>query len=51
MPTYQGGTTEMLNFLTSSIIYPQDARDAGVEGIVVTSFIVETNGAVSAIKV
>ena len=41
----------MLNFLTSSIIYPQDARDAGVEGIVVTSFIVETNGAVSAIKV
>ncbi|MFD2514871.1 TonB family protein [Pontibacter locisalis] len=51
MPEYQGGTTEMLNFIASNTHYPQEAREAGAEGLVVVTFIVETNGSISDIKV
>ncbi|WP_162055189.1 TonB family protein [Pontibacter pamirensis] len=47
MPTFAGGDTEMMNFITSNIRYPQDAREAGVEGFVIVSFVVETNGSVT----
>ncbi|WP_439881780.1 TonB family protein [Pontibacter sp. MBLB2868] len=51
MPEYEGGTTEMLNFIARNIQYPQEAKEAGAEGLVVATFIVETNGSLSDIKV
>ncbi len=41
---------KMLEFIYSNIKYPKEARDAAVEGIVVVTFIVETDGSLSDIK-
>lgn len=50
MPAFKGGQTEMLNFIAGNMQYPQDAREAGLAGISVVSFIVETNGTLSDIS-
>ncbi|MDX5423119.1 MAG: energy transducer TonB [Hymenobacteraceae bacterium] len=47
MPAFEGGITEQLNFISSNLQYPQDALATGTAGIVVTSFIVETNRSLS----
>jgi TonB family protein len=49
MPAFEGGDTELMNFLASNMQYPQDARAAGVEGLVVLSMIIETNGSITSI--
>lgn len=49
MPAFKGGNTELKNFLYGNMQYPQDARAAGVEGIVVISMIIETNGSITSI--
>ena len=49
MPAFKGGDAELLNFLYGNMQYPQDARAAGVEGIVVISMIIETNGYITSI--
>ena len=51
MPAYQGGEAEMYRFLGENIRYPEKAKEAGVEGMVVYSFVVEKDGSVSDIKV
>ena len=41
----------MLEFIYKNIKYPQTARDAGTEGMVVVSFIVEKDGSISGSKI
>ena len=51
MPEFPGGEDEMMKFVQDNVVYPQQAKDAGVEGRVFVNFIVETDGSVSDVKV
>ncbi|WP_299754139.1 TonB family protein [uncultured Pontibacter sp.] len=51
MPVFEGGEGAMLKFLGQNIQYPKDAQQAGLEGLVVISFIVGTNGSISDVHV
>jgi TonB family protein len=51
MPQFRGGEAEMLKYLGMNVRYPKEAQEAKVEGIVVASFVVETDGTLSNIKI
>jgi protein TonB len=51
MPTFPGGLESMMKFLHSEIIYPTQARENGVEGKVVLSFIVQTDGSIAFLNI
>jgi protein TonB len=51
MPEYPGGESEMMTFLSKNIAYPQDAREANVQGTVYATFVVNANGKVSNIQI
>ncbi|MEM6396989.1 MAG: TonB family protein [Bacteroidota bacterium] len=63
MPLFPGGEGEtyeakmadsqqkLMMYLFSNIKYPKEARDAGVEGMAVVSFVVEKDGSLSEVRV
>ena len=51
MPQFPGGMAGMMQYLSSNIRYPEDAREAGTQGRVIVSFIVEKDGSISNAKV
>ncbi|WP_266203218.1 energy transducer TonB [Pontibacter kalidii] len=51
MPTFPGGDGEMMKYLGKNIRYPAAAQRAGVEGLVVLSFVVSNTGEISDIQV
>ncbi len=51
MPQYPGGTDSLINYLVNNITYPQQAKDAGIEGRVLVSFVVEKDGAINDVEV
>lgn len=50
-PEFPGGSTQLLNFVNSTREYPQSAYEMGIEGRVTCSFIVNSDGKISHIKV
>jgi hypothetical protein len=32
MPQYEGGEAELMKFISQNIVYPDDAREIGVQG-------------------
>lgn len=46
-PEYPGGQPELYKLLTTNIKYPEEAQKAGVEGMVVITFVVEKDGSLS----
>lgn len=44
MPQYPRGDHELLKFIAQSIKYPTDAQEAGVQGRVICSFVVDKKG-------
>jgi TonB family protein len=50
MPEFPGGFDAMFDFIKANLEYPQEAKDAEIEGIVFVSFVVEKDGSVSSIK-
>jgi TonB family protein len=50
MPEFPGGSEAMMKYLASNVRYPQTEKEAGKEGTVYMSFIVEKDGSVSNIK-
>jgi TonB family protein len=44
---YPGGMKAMMQYLQSTVRYPADARQLGIQGSVFTSFVVDKNGKVS----
>ena len=50
-PQYPGGVQALIGFLSNSIKYPVEAEHYGMEGRVLISFFVETDGTVSDAKV
>ena len=51
MPEYEGGMAALLRFVGQNINYPPNAREAGIEGTVYVSFVVDENGYVGNVKV
>lgn len=50
-PQYPGGQEAMAKFLSDNLVYPAEARDKGITGRVVVTFVVEKDGNVSNVKV
>jgi protein TonB len=50
-PEFIGGQTAMIEFLTKNIVYPKAEREKGIQGTVYVTFIVETDGNLSNVKV
>lgn len=51
MPEYPGGAMAMMEFLQDNMKYPADAEKQKVQGKVMVSFIVETDGSITDVKV
>ena len=51
MPHFPGGDAELQKFLLARINYPQEARDASIQGTVYLTFIVEPDGSITNIVV
>ena len=50
MPTFPGGVTELMNYLSKNTHYPAATKRDGIQGRVVVSFIVEPDGSISNVK-
>jgi TonB family protein len=51
MPEFPGGQQAMSQFLSESVVYPQDAYANGIQGRVICQFVVEKDGRVSDVQV
>lgn len=51
MPTYEGGSEALYQFLRRKIRYPASARRTGIEGTVYVSFVIDAAGQVTDINV
>jgi len=51
MPIFPGGESELMKFFKKNFLYPEPERDLGVMGIVVVSFVVETDGSITSIGI
>nr|WP_294895798.1 energy transducer TonB [uncultured Pedobacter sp.] len=51
MPEFPGGMKAWANFLTKNLNYPPQARENGISGRVVVSFVIDKNGEISNLKV
>lgn len=50
-PQFPGGLEALMTYLQQHIRYPQQARDANIEGKVYVNFVVEADGSISFIKI
>lgn len=48
---FPGGEQALQEYITANLIYPQPAKDNGIEGIVTLDFTVKADGSVGTIKV
>ncbi|MBQ9679002.1 MAG: energy transducer TonB [Prevotella sp.] len=51
MPSFPGGMDGLFQYLSQNIVYPPVCEENGVQGRVICSFIVETDGSISNVKV
>lgn len=51
MPLFPGGEAAMYKWIISHFNYPEMARDGGVQGSVVLTFVVDKNGGITDVKV
>ncbi len=47
MPEFVGGNEELIAFLSKNIKYPKEAKDNDIEGKVIVSFVIDTDGSVT----
>jgi periplasmic protein TonB len=50
-PSFPGGDVARIKFLQQNIVYPQMARESGIQGTVYVTFVVERNGNVTDVRV
>jgi len=50
-PGYPGGDEARLKYLSKAIVYPEMAKESGIQGTVYVTFVVEKNGTISHVKV
>ena len=46
MPEFPGGTTELMKWLSNNVKYPTISFDAGIQGTVITRFVVDKDGSI-----
>lgn len=46
-PAFPGGEDALYEYIGKNIVYPRQAREAGIEGVVVVEFVVEPSGKLS----
>ena len=51
MPSFNGGEEEMYKWLANNIKYPQVAKETGISGTVVVTFVVERDGGITSAQV
>ena len=51
MPSFPGGEKALMEFLSKNTKYPSVAEENGIQGRVVCTFVVETNGSITDVKV
>ena len=51
MPAFRGGEQKMFEFLGNNLVYPKEAKEAGIEGQVFVEFYIERDGTVCDAKV
>ena len=51
MPEFPGGIQKLYNYLGNNIRYPEVAKEAGIQGKVYISFVVEKDGSIKDVKV
>lgn len=51
MPSFKGGEEAMYKWLSEYINYPQAAKETGITGMVIITFIVEKNGSITNAKI
>lgn len=51
MPLFPGGDTALFQFISQNIKYPIKARDAGIQGTVIVTFIIDKIGYIRNVKV
>ncbi|WP_184546674.1 M56 family metallopeptidase [Mucilaginibacter sp. FT3.2] len=51
LPGFPGGVEALGKFLSANIKYPANAREKGIEGRVICTFVIETDGSLSNIKI
>jgi periplasmic protein TonB len=51
MPSFPGGEGELAKFLGANIVYPQIAKESGIQGTVYVSFVVDSKGKVTDVRV
>ncbi len=49
--SFPGGESAQTEFINKTLVYPADAKANGVEGVVVVSFTVKTDGSIGNIKI
>lgn len=49
-PMFTGGSDQMKKFIVSSLIYPKEASEKNIQGLVVHTFVVEKDGTLSNFK-
>ena len=50
-PEYKGGESKLFQDIFKRVQYPQEAREAGIQGKVYVSFVIEKEGSISNIKI
>jgi protein TonB len=51
MPVFPGGDEALLKFISDSTHYPKDAKEKGIQGKVITRFMVTKDGSVSDVSI
>jgi protein TonB len=51
MPSFKGGEEAMYSWLSENIKYPQVAKETGIQGTVVVTFVVEKDGSITGAQV
>jgi periplasmic protein TonB len=50
-PTFPGGQSALMQYLQSNLRYPTMAREAGIQGTVFVTFVVERDGSITDVRV
>lgn len=51
MPEFEGGNEALMSFISKNVVYPPNAADNQIQGIIYLSYVVRSDGSLSDIKV
>jgi TonB family protein len=51
LPTYRGGNEALYQYIGNNLLYPKEAKEKGIEGIVYIEYIVEIDGSITNAKI